>query len=259
MVQRQLEKKDSFRKHLPTRLRLVRQQRGLTQKTLAERSGMSESDLSRLEAGKRSPSLDEAITLAGILDLPLQWFLTGQVRCGTESGALVMELRWFGAVDLLVPETQVPGAFRAVEQVLAYAISGAKPDPRILQALPAILAWNRWQPGLLEAYARVADVRAAARLAWLADIALTIDSDKGFPGGMVARQNLSEYVERIKRPEEPDNLGFSSSVPTVIFPPDWKRWRITYPADLDTFRQRAQHLHDLRSSQGPGRLLVEEA
>jgi hypothetical protein len=141
--------------------------------------------------------------------------------------------------------------------VVAWAVSGEQPDPRVTEALPAILAWNRWQPALLEACARGADVRAPARLAWLADIAVTIDRNEGFPGGLVSGEDLLDYMNRTERPEEPDNLGFSSS--GVTFPLIWKRWRITYPGDLATFRQRALHLHALRSTQGLGRLPSEEA
>src|SRR5437870_1944371 len=127
---------------LANRLRQVRLRLGLTQGELAARCGSTQSDLSRLEAGKRSPSLAEAVALARVLDLPLQWFLTGQVRCGTELGDLAAELRSLGAVDLLVPETRVPGAFRPPEEILAYVIRGERPDPRVTEALPAVLAWN---------------------------------------------------------------------------------------------------------------------
>jgi transcriptional regulator with XRE-family HTH domain len=71
--------RDAWRTILSSRLRQVRLQRRMTQKVLAARSGITPSDLSRLEAGKRSPAFAEVVALARVLDLPLQWFLTGQV------------------------------------------------------------------------------------------------------------------------------------------------------------------------------------
>jgi hypothetical protein len=48
----------------------------------------------------------------------------------------------------------VPGAFRPPEQIVAWAIRGDHPDPRIVEALPAVFAWNRWNEHLLTGCAR---------------------------------------------------------------------------------------------------------
>src|SRR4051812_41280173 len=128
---------DTTRNHKSFAASVVRRERerlGWTQRGLAERSGLSQSDLSRIEAGTRTLSLDEAERLAGLFDVPLQFFLTGDARPGTRLADLAVELRALGVVDLLVPEARVPGAFRPPEEVVALAVSGERPDPRVVEA-----------------------------------------------------------------------------------------------------------------------------
>src|SRR4051812_27789388 len=84
-------------------VRRERKRLGWTQAHLAERIGASQSDVSRVEAGSRSLSLREAEQLAEAFDVPLQAFLTGDVRPGTRLADLAAELRSLGMVDLLVP------------------------------------------------------------------------------------------------------------------------------------------------------------
>jgi len=86
------------------------------------------------------------------------------------------------------------------------------------------------------------------RLAWLADVALTIDRTYGFPGGCRQRRAL-EAVERwwSKHPAQPareDDLGHPSG--NADLPPVSKRWKITYDAPLSAFLERVRHLHALR-------------
>lgn len=53
------------------RLRGLRQEQGRTLDEVAEQAGMSTSTLSRLESGKRKPSLELLLPLAGVYGLPL--------------------------------------------------------------------------------------------------------------------------------------------------------------------------------------------
>ncbi|MEO3936600.1 XRE family transcriptional regulator [Dermatophilaceae bacterium Soc4.6] len=53
------------------RLRKVRQQRGVTLTSVAERTGISKSTLSRLENGQRKPSLELLLPLAQVYRVPL--------------------------------------------------------------------------------------------------------------------------------------------------------------------------------------------
>src|SRR5262245_57706236 len=171
-------------------LRTARVHAKLTQAQLAAASGLDQPRLSRLEKGRRRATLDEAVRLARVLVVSLQWFLNGANFPGSAVPDITLELRGLGVVDLLVPEAPVPGAFRSPEQVVALAASGDQPEPRIIEAIPAVLAWRRnWSVPLLRAFSR-SDRRALTRLAWLADIALTIHRQRGFPGGCPGQTSL---------------------------------------------------------------------
>ena len=58
-------------KGVPTRLRRVREQRGLTLTQVAEQAGLSKSTLSRLETGQRRPSLELLLPLAQVYRVPI--------------------------------------------------------------------------------------------------------------------------------------------------------------------------------------------
>jgi transcriptional regulator with XRE-family HTH domain len=230
-------------------LRNGRLQQRLTQKELAAQTGIAQSRISAIEQGLLLPTLPQLARLARVLLLPLQWFLTGATTPGTEVADLVFELRALGVGDLIVSNATIPGAFRATEQVIALAISGDQPEPSIIEALPAVLAWNSWSPPLLRAYARRYDPRAVFRLAWLADVALTIHRTQGFPGGCPSRRTLEEFRRPLSartRPQpQADDLGRPAGAGTL--PPAWRRWKITYAAPLTAFIDRAQHLSSQKS------------
>lgn len=166
---------------------------------------------------------------------------------------LAIELQSLGIADLVVQSPTVPGAFRPVEQVIALTASGNQPEPRIIEALPAVLAWNRWSPRLLRAYGSLSDKRAPVRVAWLADVALTIERTHGFPGGCPRRRALETIVRGGKHPTqlgEVDDLGHPAARPNLL-PPVFKRWKINYDATLDAFVERAKHLQSLRDRRAP--------
>jgi hypothetical protein len=207
--------------------------------------------VSYFEQGKHVPTLEQLLTLARVLDVPLQRFLTGTDRPGTALRDIAIELRHLGIVDLWVDDPRLPGAFRPPEEVVAVAVGDASPDPRIIEAIPAVLAWHKWSPALLWAYARREGKRAVRRLAWLAEIALTIDKAGGFPGACPGKKSLARFVQRVKAPpkDEWDDLGRPASAPPKS--PIWKRWRINYATDLNGFRDRAVQLEALRKEGGP--------
>jgi transcriptional regulator with XRE-family HTH domain len=235
--------------HLGRHLTKARALCRLTQKELAESCGLTQSDISKIEAGERWPTPLQLARFARTLGIALQWFLTGQNWPGLELRDVAIELQWLGAVDLFVPDARVPGAFRPPEQVVACAVSGDLPGPRIVEALPAVLAWNSWNEHLLTAYARSQERRAASRLAWLADIALTIHKAHGFPGGLVDPESLSRFVRRTQARPVPDDLGRPAPGEENL-PPVSRRWNILYAADLAQFHARASHLLTLRSEEG---------
>jgi hypothetical protein len=151
-------------------------------------------------------------------------------------------------VDLVVPHARVPGTYRPNEEVLALAVGTERPEPRVIEALPAVLAWNRWRPDVLEAFARVTHPKALTRLAWLTEITFLLDRTGGFPGGLVGADELTRFLAKVDRPHESDDLG-QPGAPA----PDhraWKYWRISYGVELSAFRERAERLGSLREDRG---------
>ncbi len=233
--------------HLGSHLAAARLQRGLSQTELAARCALSQAQVSYFELGQRRPTLDQLVRIARALDVSLEKLVAGSDRPGDGLRDIAIELRNLGLTDLWVEDPVVPGAFRRSEEVIARAVSGQEPDPRILEAIPAALAWNRINPILLRAFGLTTRPRVTRRLAWLADIALSIDRRGGFPGGC-RREPLARFTQMIPAPSPESDEWDSLGRPMVGAPKSsiWKRWRINYDADLRQFEQRARHLDELR-------------
>jgi transcriptional regulator with XRE-family HTH domain len=234
-------------------LATARLERGLSQAELAAHCNLSQAQISYFEVGQRRPTLDQLLRIARALEVSIQRLIAGTDRPGTDVRDLAIELRHLGLVDLWVEDPAVPGAFRRAEEVIALAVSGHEPDPRIVEAIPAVLAWNEINPTLLRAYSLMTRPRTARRLAWLADIALAIDRRGRFPGGC-QKEPLARFIRTIRtaasKPDVWDSLGHPTAKPPTS--PLWRRWRIRYDADLAQFEQRARHLDELRHRAGPG-------
>jgi transcriptional regulator with XRE-family HTH domain len=217
---------------------------GLSQAALAARCGLAQQQISFFEAGLRIPTLPQVLRIARALDIPIQRLLTGSDRPGAGPEGLAVELRRLGVVDLRVGDPAVPGSFRCPEEVINLALAGEAPDPRIVEAVPVALAWADLDPDLLLAHARANGT--TRRLAWLADVALAIDRQAGFPGGC-HKGPLERFLRNTDLPAETEpweDLGKPAAEPSTS--PLWRRWRITYDAELSRFRQRAEHLQSLR-------------
>lgn len=234
-------------KDLGSHLARARLARGLSQAELANRCGLSQAQISYFEVGQRHPTLDHLVRIAGALDCSMGGLITGSDRPGNELRHMAIELRSLGVADLWIKDAVIPGAFRRPEELIAAVIGGEGPEPRIVEAIPAVLAWNELNPILLRAYGMTTRPRVTRRLAWLADIALAIDRRGGFPGGC-RRQSLERFIRIVRRAvvgsREWDSLGRPAEEPPTS--PIWKRWRINYDADLARFEQRARHLAELR-------------
>jgi transcriptional regulator with XRE-family HTH domain len=237
--------------HFAMRLKLARAARKLKSHQLAERAGVDRTVLYKLEAGERKPTLAQLVRFARATCLPLQWFMTGGTAPGIELPDLAFELEALGVSDLSIADARIPGAFRPPEQIVAQVLSPLHVDPRLLDAIPAVLAWNRWKPRLLRAFCETTSPRAFRRAVWLADVVMTIHRGTRFPGGVISPRALDAIrgtvareliAKKAVRGLEPDDLGFPGE-PDAL-PPVSKRWNITYAADLDTFRDRAVQLID---------------
>ncbi|MFH8366697.1 helix-turn-helix domain-containing protein [Streptomyces sp. NPDC018031] len=99
------------------RLRTLRRDRGLTLESLAEDTGISVSTLSRLESGKRRPTLDLLIPLARAHRVALDQLVAAPAT-GDPRVHLKPHRRERGSV--LVPLTQYPGRVQVFKQVLAH-------------------------------------------------------------------------------------------------------------------------------------------
>jgi transcriptional regulator with XRE-family HTH domain len=229
-----------------TNLLQARLDRGFSQVRIARECKLGQAQVSLFEGGRRLPSLDQFVRLARALGSPLQRLLSGSDQPGIELKDLAFELRLLGAVDLWVFDASVPGAARRPEEVIALAASGSQPDPRIVETLPALLSWTEFNPTILRAHGITS--RTTYRLGWLADIALTIDRQIGFPGGC-RRRLLERFLKIAKLPPEKgewDDLGRPSKRhPTS---PIWRRWRINYGATIDDFKRRAKELAAMRDA-----------
>ncbi len=231
----------NFGKHLlAARLRC-----GLSQRQLASASGFHQSDVSQMEQGKRLPSFHQLLELARALGVSLQWFATGSNTGGSDLADLAFQLQDLGIVDLHVENARVPGAFRHDEEAIVLAIVGNAPSARIVEAMPAVLAWNVNDPLALRMFAEIHDPRIKYRLGWLADIAITIHQGQGFPGGCLSVSCLEAYIRLVELPNQEDLLGFPSNVEKR--PPVSLRWKMGYPAQLSSFHERAERLHTLRA------------
>jgi transcriptional regulator with XRE-family HTH domain len=265
------------RQNFAQSLAATRTLRSLSQKELASLCALSQVQISYFERGKRWPSLPQLIKLAEVLEVPLERLLADRYqsiplggapyqliplggapyqvlqgplerllphrdRPEVDLGELAFELRNLGLVDLKVGNTHVPGAFRPPEQVVSLAVVGDEPEPRVIEAIPALLAWNSWSVHLLKAYARTYQV--LGRIAWLADVALTLNKTQGFPGGVLHSRQLARFLRLAKPSATPDNLGRPAG--DAALSPVWKRWNITYAGKLADFQERATHLYTLR-------------
>ena len=224
----------------------ARLERGYSQVRIARDCKLGQAQVSLFEGGRRLPSLDQFVRLARALGIPLQRLLSGSDRPGIEVKDLAFELRLLGAVDIWVFDASAPGAARRPEEVIALAASGSSPGPRIVEALPALLSWNEFNPTILRAHGIA--TKTTYRLGWLADIALTIDRQTGFPGGC-RRSLLERFLKIVKLPSEDakwDDLGRPSKRPPAS--PTWRRWKIGYGATIDDFKRRAMELAAMRDA-----------
>jgi len=97
------------------RLRRLRTERALTLTAVAEQSALSVSTLSRLETGRRQPTLDLLIPLARVFQVSLD-VLVGAPETGDPR--VHLEPRRSARGSVIVPLTEYPGGVRVFKQVL---------------------------------------------------------------------------------------------------------------------------------------------
>lgn len=220
----------------------ARKSAGLTQAALAKFAKINRVQIVRMEAGLTIPRLDETVRLAEILKVPLSYFASTWRFPRPDLKGIAIELHHLGIKDLQVADPQVPGSFRHGEEVLAIAVSGDRPEPRVVEAIPFLLARLKlFRPALAAAFAEVHDKRAHTRLAWSCDITLALSRISTFPIPVRAEDELQSFIERTEKGSTPDSLGYPG---TGRFPPIWRRWNITYAGTMDDFLRRSIECHN---------------
>ncbi len=225
-------------------LALARRSVGLTQTALATAAHIHRIQIVRMEAGLVIPRLDEAIRLAEVLQVPLEKLVTGRWFARTDLKGIAIELYYLGIRDLEVADPQVPGSFRYAEEVLVLAVSGDRPEPRVVEAIPFVLARQRLRASLVAAFSIAHEKRALIRLAWLSDITLALSQLSTMPVPLESwavaqlrtlikmgnEENTKEHPE-----SQTDSLGHPA---TSRVSPIWRRWNIAYAGTLQDFLRR---------------------
>ncbi len=227
-------------KLLGQHLAQARRAAGLTQTALAAEARINRVQIVRMEAGETIPRLDEALCLAGALKVPLEWLTAGRKFPRPDLKGIAVELHHLGIRDLEVSDAHVPGSFRHGEEVLVIALSGDRPEPRIVEAIPFLLARLRFRASLATAFAEYYDRRVRTRLAWLCDITLALSRLSTMPVSVESEANLKSLIKKGVKAAEPDSLGYPSS---GKLPPIWRRWNITYAGTMDDFLRRTIEVH----------------
>jgi transcriptional regulator with XRE-family HTH domain len=106
------------------RLRTLRQQRGATLGQLSETTGISVSTLSRLESGRRRPTLELLLPLARAHQVPLDELVDAPPTGDPRVHARPIQR---GGVTM-IPLTRRPGGLRAYKQIYPPGWPGREPE-----------------------------------------------------------------------------------------------------------------------------------
>jgi transcriptional regulator with XRE-family HTH domain len=234
----------------------------ITQSTLAARSGVSLSSLSRFEAGASHPGFADACAIAKALGTPLLFLADGRDRTGTDPRDLIGQLAYWGLNDLAPGEVSLIGEARPFESLIAVSLTDAS-SPRVLESIPALLLKNDFSAPELEAQATGA--RVLDRLGWLAEIAEWIASQVSVsrihPSAFSKirqvrqaawnhrQQGFAALSKTARWPEGWDVVGNATGAPDSEAPrrpasiaPIAKKWKIAYPTPQEDFLARARDI-----------------
>ena len=66
-------KNEKEKEKTPSRLRLLREKKGMTQIAMQIETGIDQSELSKMERGDRTPTLEQAIILSRFFDISIDY------------------------------------------------------------------------------------------------------------------------------------------------------------------------------------------
>jgi transcriptional regulator with XRE-family HTH domain len=221
-------------------LESARKAAGLTQVALARASQINRIQIVRIEAGLTVPRLDETVRLAEVLKVPLSRLTSSWAFPRPDLRGIAIELHWLGIKDLEVANPEVPGSFRHKEEVLALAVSGDSPEPRVVEAIPFLLARQKFRASLVSAFAGYHDRRARGRIAWLSSVTLALGRVGSLPFPVESELHLGALIRQGAKSREPDSLGHPGK---GKFSPIWRRWNITYAGTVQDFLHRSIEVH----------------
>jgi transcriptional regulator with XRE-family HTH domain len=222
-------------------LKKERERAEMTQAALSKAARVNRLRIVRSEKGLYDLRFDEVMRLAEALKVPVQRFISGQLRPSNDLSGIAVELFDLGIRDYVVAGAIVPGAFRHPEEVVTLALMGDCPDSRLIDAMPFVLATRRLTATLLISFALVHDERVMARLGWLSDLTTTLSRAGRFPVPVRNAMGLSSLIHQARPAPTPDDLGHPA-VGAKSRPLLWRRWNITYGGTMDGFTARATEL-----------------
>jgi transcriptional regulator with XRE-family HTH domain len=235
---------------------------GITSSTLARRSGVSVSSVSRFEAGISQPGFADACAIAKALGTPLLFLADGRDRTGNDPRDLIAHLAYWGLNDLAPGEVALVGEARPFEGLIVSCVTDAA-TPRILESIPALLLKNDFS--VLELEAQAIGIGVLHRLGWLAEIAewiasqISVSQIHPSASGKVKQLRRSAWNRRQKdvaklstsahQPEAWDFLGNNEGkTDSQSFKrlgnssPITKKWKIAYATPQDDFLTRARDI-----------------
>ena len=84
---------------LNERLRLAREQAGLSQGQVARRLAMSRPTISEIEAGRRRVTAEEAAVFATIYDVSVEWLMSAKTDVGKEDARVRLAARELASLN----------------------------------------------------------------------------------------------------------------------------------------------------------------
>ncbi len=219
----------------------------LKQSQVARLADLSRLKVGRAELGQYVPRFDETVRLAAALKLSLSELAYDRPRPSNHLRGFAIELYQLGICDLEVSGVEAPGSLRRPEEVVVLAVRGDRPEPRVIEAMPLVLARQRLRSFMLDAFVKLYDIRVGPRLGWLCELTLSLARHPSFPVELRSQAKLEILSKKWGRSADTDSLGHPTS---TTVPPIWKRRNISYAGRPEDFMLRTREVAEVYKSLG---------